>query len=1137
MPAKDYFNSKKRALPDTPPGLFRRSFSLILAILLSLAILVSIGGYFFLHYEKDKMTRQVENELKAIVDLKVLEIGRWRSERLADARFITESDYFSAGVYQWMQSPDSGTRQIIVDRLRILMATNSYEDVRLVDTRGTVLISLEDDHLLSPATLTQLSDSLAQQEPSMVDLHFDLGGKPDLDVIAPVMFTINGAAAPIGAVILSIDPSQYFYPLLASWPLPNKSAESLIVRRQEDRVLFLSDLKYQPGSALSFSLPLSQTDSPAVMVVLGQAGAFVGKDYRGVDVISILAPIPDTPWYMVAKVDSAEAFSVVIFSSILILVLIFVVLSTLFISGLLFWQRRQRLHYQELYRLQSERAALVQHFEHLVKYANDMILMFDPNFRLIEVNDRAQEKYGYTRVEMTALNLADLVAEEAKIQNAADLKASLKNKANIHESIHLTKAGRNFPVEISARIIEVDGDDYLQWIVRDITERKVFEAELAANQNKIKHLNQVLRAIRNVNQLITREKDPPKMLQRASRELVETRGFEGAWLAILDDQGKIRNYCESGWKGQTLSELDSQDLLEWCACARKSLREKTLVTIPEPTADCRICHLSNRCTDLAVLIAPLNYAGKIFGFISVTLEKDRLSDEDSGLLHEIAEDIAFALYGLETEKQRFQFEQEARRYLAIAGVMILVLDQNGRIKLANKKCAEILGYAEDELIGRDWFNLALPDPEAVRRDFKRIIEGEIKQLEFHTNPVKTRQGSLRMIAWHNAVIEDTNGLVIGTLSSGEDITEHQKAEQNLRHSEEKFHALYENMAQGVIYQSRGGEVTSMNPAARHLLGLSLAQIQTPDLIDQNLKAIREDGSAYRALEFPTMLALRSGQAVKNAVMGIPLDHAFSYRWLVVDAVPQFIPDEPSPYQAFATLSDITALKSIAEMLQKRQEFLDSIIENTPSPLWISDPRGNIFRVNQALKDLLHVTDEEIIGKYNILLDSQVIAQGHKELVRSVFREGKTVHFTLDYFTAHEITLESHQNTHVFLDIVMSAIKDENGKVSNVICQEKDITQQRLSEIALHKSEENYRNSLENSPLGIRVFTIKGVTLFTNRALLDIYGFKDIEEFNNTPSIERYNQESYVVHLERRQKRIKGEYVDPDYTISIKRKKR
>jgi hypothetical protein len=68
MPAKDYFNSNKRALSDTPPGLLRRSFSLILVILMSLAILVSISGYFFLRYEKDKMTRQVENELKAIVD-------------------------------------------------------------------------------------------------------------------------------------------------------------------------------------------------------------------------------------------------------------------------------------------------------------------------------------------------------------------------------------------------------------------------------------------------------------------------------------------------------------------------------------------------------------------------------------------------------------------------------------------------------------------------------------------------------------------------------------------------------------------------------------------------------------------------------------------------------------------------------------------------------------------------------------------------------------------------------------------------------------------------------------------------------------------------------------------------------------
>jgi PAS domain S-box-containing protein len=88
---------------------------------------------------------------------------------------------------------------------------------------------------------------------------------------------------------------------------------------------------------------------------------------------------------------------------------------------------------------------------------------------------------------------------------------------------------------------------------------------------------------------------------------------------------------------------------------------------------------------------------------------------------------------------------------------------------------------------------------------------------------------------------------------------------------------------------------------------------------------------------------------------------------------------------------------------------------------------------------------------------------------------------------------------------------------------------------LRKSEENFRLSLDGSPLGVRISTIEAETLYANRAILDIYGYDSIEELNKTPVKERYTPQSYAEYKIRKEKRLRGEFVPSEYEISIVRK--
>ena len=134
-------------------------------------------------------------------------------------------------------------------------------------------------------------------------------------------------------------------------------------------------------------------------------------------------------------------------------------------------------------------------------------------------------------------------------------------------------------------------------------------------------------------------------------------------------------------------------------------------------------------------------------------------------------------------KQALHLEQEkAQKYLDIAEVMIVALNKEGEITLINQKGSKVLGYEESELIGRNWFETCLPEKirKEVRQVIKKLFTGDIEPVEYNENPILTKSGEERIIAWHNTVLRDEKGNNIGVLSSGEDVTEQMQAEEEIK---------------------------------------------------------------------------------------------------------------------------------------------------------------------------------------------------------------------------------------------------------------------------------------------------------------------------------------------------------------------
>ncbi len=338
------------------PHLKKIYWSLVLAFFL-FSMAIGIAGYIFYENQKESLKQEKWEQLGAISDLKVRQIVNWRRERLEDGAIISKSPFIAHHIQQWLQDPKTtGAEREILDWMASLQRPQqdqSYQSVLLLDAKGMVRLSVpEGEKILDPFSKVLALEAARSKKVILSDLYRDENPNAiQLSLFVPLFIPREGSSVPVAVILLRIDPHQFLYPLIQSWPTPSHTSETLLVRREGEEVLFLNELRHRKNTALTLRFPVSRQQLPAAMAARGQEGIAEGFDYRGVPVLAAMRRIPDSPWFLVARVDQEEIYAPIRTQTRLIAVLVGILVIGVAVSVGFLWRGQ---HLQDYRRSESE---------------------------------------------------------------------------------------------------------------------------------------------------------------------------------------------------------------------------------------------------------------------------------------------------------------------------------------------------------------------------------------------------------------------------------------------------------------------------------------------------------------------------------------------------------------------------------------------------------------------------------------------------------------------------------------------------------------------------------------------------------------------------------------------------------------
>ncbi len=419
----------------------------------------------------------------------------------------------------------------------------------------------------------------------------------------------------------------------------------------------------------------------------------------------------------------------------------------------------------------------------------------------------------------------------------------------------------------------------------------------------------------------------------------------------------------------------------------------------------------------------------------------------------------------------------AQLYLDIAGVMLCVLDTEGRVMLINSKGCEILGYKVKDIIGKNWFDHFLPERliKEVKGVFFSLMAGDIKSVEYYENSILRKNGVERVVAFHNTVIRDQGNNITGVLFSGEDITERKAVEYKLFISEQKYRKFIESANDAIfIADAETGIILEANKKASELLGIPIKKIIGMHQSELHPKEESEKYSKIFRKHVQKGHAVTETLYVVNKSGGkIPVEISAN----VINLGDQKIIQ--------GSFRDITERMKFEDTLRQSQERMKLALEGTDQGLWDWNVSTGEITFDDNWHKVLGYVHGEIHFDFawwekNVHPDSKPVF----EKALNSYLSGQSKYYELEY----QLKKKSGDWMWIWARGICTEF-DKNKKPLRMIGTHRDITEHKKANIALEASERKYRDIFDNANDGICVVDSSGKIVISNPECAKMFGYQ------------------------------------------------
>ncbi len=503
----------------------------------------------------------------------------------------------------------------------------------------------------------------------------------------------------------------------------------------------------------------------------------------------------------------------------------------------------------------------------IIENAREAVVVVDGNRNIIYVNKAVEKIFGWKSEELIGKPIS-IMAVEAEEQRR-QFEEAIKKNGMTFETVRKDKHGNIIPVLMTVVPFKDEKGKLLfsSGIMVDIREIKAYQA-------KIEHLNELLKAIRGVNQIITKEKNEEELIKKACKLLHEVKGYKMICISYKD---KI--YFEG-------DEEEHKKLVEKMGRAGKKKINGNAFVIN------------------------LKEDG-IKGKLSVVHSKD-FEKEEIELLKEVAGDISFALHSIKINNEKEEAEKKYHMIAEMASEGICIDDAKEKMIFINDAFANALGYKKEELIGKDFLALVhKEDKKKIEEEIEKRKKGEEGKYEVR---LIAKDGSIKTFFISSTPLYE-NGKFVGSLSVNLDVTK-------LKELEKKFEAIFEGALDAIFIEDLNGNILDVNRAACKLLGYTkdeLTKMNVADIVPKEIgkrfKELVEEHLKKGGIRVEAVNIGKNGKEIPVEVSTTLVDIAGEKRIVAI-------------------VRDITERKKMEEMLRENEEKYRTLAESLPLGVFI-----------------------------------------------------------------------------------------------------------------------------------------------------------------------------------------------------------